>query len=89
MIPLPVLERGEQAFVSVLRGDFPDCCFLVHDAAVRPEDSDVAGQVAACATVDFDAVDKPAQDAAAAVGIESLPVRRQRPARRKRSEGGG
>jgi hypothetical protein len=72
-IPPAVLERGQRAFVSVLRGDFPDACFVVRDGAVRPEDADVADKVGAGAAVDLDAVEKAAQNRAATSDIKVSP----------------
>lgn len=58
MIPSAALERGERAFVAVLRRRYPDALFVLRDGAVGPEDADVAGEVAAGAAADVDPVDE-------------------------------
>jgi hypothetical protein len=87
-IPPAVLERGQRAFVSVLRGDFPDACFVVRDCAVRPEDADVAGKVGTGAAADLDAVEKAAENRAATSDIKASPKRRKRPSRRNPGQAG-
>lgn len=73
MIPSVVLERGERAFVAVLRRRYPDALFLVRDGAVGPEDADVSGEVAAGAAADVDAVEEADQDLALLGRGEAVP----------------
>lgn len=90
MIPPAVLERGERAFVAVLRRRFPDAAFLPRDreGAIRPEDPDVAGDAAAGAAVDFDAGDESGEHVAALSDREATPKRRQGTAGRKPRKAG-
>ena len=89
MIPAVALERGEQAFVRVLRRRFPDAAFLVHEAAIGPEDADAPGQVGAGAAADLHAGQEAGQNLATLRGRESGPKRRKRPSGRNPGEAGG
>ena len=60
LLPPAALERGERAFVSVLRRRHPDALFVLRalgEAPVGPVDADVPGEVAARAARDLDPVE--------------------------------
>ena len=59
-IPQAALERGEQAFLAVLRRQHPSCLFVVRDSPVRPDDLHASLEVAARAQPDDDAVEESA-----------------------------
>lgn len=88
-IPASVLERGERAFVEVLRGDFPDCCFVPGDAPVRPEDADAVDEVATGAPVDLDSIEEATEDDSAPGDVEAFPMLGERSSDRKPIQAGG
>jgi hypothetical protein len=78
VIPPAALERGERAFVAVLRRRYPDASFLVRDRAVSPEDPNVPGEIGAGATADLGAFDEPGQNIAALKRRKATPKSRER-----------
>jgi len=73
VIPAAVLDRGERAFVQVLRRQHPDALFLVRDCPVRPDDPNVPGQVPGSAAGDDHAVKEADENIPPLVTIEPLP----------------
>jgi hypothetical protein len=62
MIPSVALERGERAFVAVLRRRYPDASFVLRDRAISPDDSSVASEIGAGTTANLDLVEEPAEN---------------------------
>ncbi len=88
MIPLAALERGERAFVSVLRRRYPDAAFVLRDRTVSPEDADASGEVAASASADLDTIEEPGDDLAPLNRVEALPKLRKGASRRNPRQAG-
>jgi len=62
-IPPSVLDRGERAFVNVLRRRHPNAVFIVRDiqgeGAVAPLDADVPGEITGGTAADNDRTEEP------------------------------
>lgn len=80
VIPPAVLERGERAIVGVLRRRFPYALFEVRDAAVSPDDPNVALEVGAGSAANVDAAEEAGENVSPLGGREAVPQFDQRPA---------
>jgi hypothetical protein len=89
VIPADVLERGERAFVQVLRRQHPDALFLVCDCPVRPDDPNVPGEVPGGAAGDDHAVEEADENIPSIEAIESLPKVGEGASRRDSSQAPG
>jgi hypothetical protein len=94
VIPPAVLEEVERAFLTVLRRDHPDASFIMRDLRegerpVVPGDLDVALKVRTSTPPDVNPVDSGAEDGAAPRHVEAIPLRPERPSRRKPRKAGG
>ena len=89
MIPAAALERGERAFVDVLRRRNPDASFVLRERSVGPKDPAVAGKVAARTEADFNTIEEPVEHVAPLSDVEAAPKRRKRPSGRNPSQAGG
>lgn len=81
MIPPTVLDRGERAFVSVLRRLHPDASFVLRDVggrSVGPFDTDVTEKIAGRATVDLNLSEEPGENVAAIGSLEAVPEIQER-----------
>lgn len=88
VIPPAALERGEQAFVNVLRRRHPDASFVLRDLPVTPDDADVSGQVAGSATGNLYAGKEAGQDLPTLHRSEAAPQLRERSSDRNTSQAG-
>ena len=73
MIPAAALERGEWAFVSVLRRHYPDASFVLRDRAVSPDDAHVADKVGAGTAADLDPIQEARHNLAPLDRVEAPP----------------
>jgi hypothetical protein len=89
MIPPIALERGERAFVAVLRRRYPDAAFVLRNGSIRPEDADVPGEGGAGATGDLDAVEEAAQDFSTLERVEVVPEIGEGSSNRNPGQAGG